>query len=135
DGAASPDGGSACTLPAGINDGAMCTGSAVACSPCGIENQGSRTCTCNGTTQDCANCVPPTSPDRPIINPAVTCMSVGAATGMDSEIRGMVCPTIGETCIASNKTSSGGMRGCVCWDTDGTGLKWRCNATQSWFTM
>ena len=23
----------------------------------------------------------------------------------------------------------------VCWDTDGTGLKWRCNATQGWFTM
>jgi hypothetical protein len=45
------------------------------------------------------------------------------------------CTTLGQTCIASNTTGTGGMRGCVCWNNDGTGPKWRCNATQGWFTL
>jgi hypothetical protein len=80
--------------------------------------------------------MPPTGADRPLNTTAITCMAAGSADGTDNTpFRGSACTTAGETCVASNTTTSGGARGCVCWNVAGAGLMWHCGSTNNWFRL
>ena len=125
-----------CTLPVGTVDNNTCTGTAMACAPCGIDNQGYRPCTCTAAgVQDCGNCLAPTGAGCMVNTAATTCMAAGSTDGTDTLLDNTACTPAGRTCVPTNTTSSGGMRGCVCWDLDGAGLKWHCGSLNNWFAV
>src|SRR5262249_14487594 len=109
--------------PGDFDDGDPCTFSGMCPSSCGIEELGSRSCTC-ATTAGCDSCMPPDSTMYPITMPAL-------ARDPDNQdmIRHLPCDTERAACLFTSG------RGCVCWNFMAGGTTWTCGSVNNWFAM
>ncbi|AUX42682.1 uncharacterized protein SOCE26_041150 [Sorangium cellulosum] len=123
-------GGPDCPGPLEFDDNEACTFPGTCPSACGIEELGSRICTCSGGVADCEACEPPDAAQYPINPAAVDCSTVGG-DGSAGSIRNTPCTEAeeGTSCIGNE---TGSARGCVCWDL-GSGFQWECGSVNRWF--
>ncbi|WP_437682390.1 hypothetical protein [Sorangium sp. So ce131] len=126
-GAGGPD----CPGPLEFDDNDACSFPGTCPSACGIEELGSRICTCAGGVADCEPCEPPDAAQYPINPVAVDCSTVGG-DGSAGSIRNKPCTEAeeGTSCIGNE---TGSARGCVCWDL-GSGFQWECGSVNKWFS-
>ncbi|WP_437664741.1 hypothetical protein [Sorangium sp. So ce1182] len=124
-------GSSSCPGPLEFDDNDPCTFPGMCPSACGIEELGSRICSCTGGVADCESCLPPDAAQYPINPTAVDCSTVGG-DGSAGSIRNTACTEAeeGTSCIGNETGSS---RGCVCWNLGG-GFQWECGSVNKWFS-